>query len=80
MNVCSPNPLTNAAYTKVLGSVLNRPTVFSVPAPAARVALGGVADELLLASKRMVPARLQEAGYQFRYPDLEEALRHLLGR
>jgi uncharacterized protein len=80
MNVCSPNPLTNAAYTKVLGRVLNRPTVFPVPASAARVALGGVADELLLASKRMVPARLQEAGYRFRSPDLEEALRHLLGR
>jgi uncharacterized protein (TIGR01777 family) len=78
INVCSPNPLTNAAYTKALGSVLNRPTVFPVPALAARVALGEVADELLLASKRMVPAKLQEAGYQFRYPDLEGALRHLL--
>jgi uncharacterized protein (TIGR01777 family) len=80
INVCSPNPLTNTAYTKVLGRVLNRPTVFPVPASAARVALGGVADELLLASKRMVPARLQESGYQFRYPELEGALRHHLGR
>ena len=79
-NVCSPNPVTNAEYTRVLGRVLNRPTVFPVPATAARVALGGVADELLLASKRMVPARLEEAGYEFRYPHLEGALRHLLGR
>jgi len=79
-NVCSPNPVTNAEYTRVLGRVLNRPTVFPVPATAARVALGGVADELLLASKRMVPASLEEAGYEFRYPHLEGALRHLLGR
>lgn len=79
-NFCSPNPLPNAEYTKVLGRVLNRPTVFPVPATAARVALGGVADELLLASKRMVPARLEETGYAFRYPDLEQALGRLLGR
>ena len=79
-NVCSPNPATNAEYTKVLGRVLNRPTVFPVPATAARIALGGVADELLLASKRMQPARLEETGYAFRHPDLEQALRHLLGR
>ena len=80
VNVCSPNPATNAEFTKTLGRVLNRPTVFAVPAPAARLALGGVADELLLASKRMVPARLQETGYGFRHPDLEGALRHLLAR
>ena len=80
VNVGSSNPLTNAEYTKVLGRVLNRPTVFPVPAPAARIALGGMADELLLASQRMQPARLEETGYAFRHPDLEEALRHLLGR
>ncbi|MDQ4127187.1 MAG: TIGR01777 family oxidoreductase [Actinomycetota bacterium] len=80
VNVCSPNPLTNAEYTKVVGRVLNRPTFFPLPATAARAALGGVADELLLASKRMVPAGLEKAGYRFRHPNLEEALRHLLGR
>ena len=80
VNVGSPNPLTNAEYTKVLGRVLNRPTIFPVPAPAARIALGGMADELLLASQRMQPARLEETGYTFRHPDLEAALRHLLGR
>ncbi len=80
VNVGSPNPLTNAEYTKVLGRVLNRPTIFPVPAPAARIVLGEVADELLLASQRMQPARLQETGYAFRHPDLEDALRHVLGR
>jgi uncharacterized protein (TIGR01777 family) len=80
VNVGSPNPLTNAEYTKVLGKVLNRPTIFPLPAPAARLALGEIADELLLASARMEPARLKETGYEFRYPELEGALRHLLGR
>jgi len=80
VNVGSPNPLTNAEYTKILGKVLNRPTVFPVPAPATRLMFGEVADALLLASQRMEPAKLKETGYEFRYPELEGALRHLLGR
>ncbi|MDQ4106594.1 MAG: TIGR01777 family oxidoreductase [Actinomycetota bacterium] len=80
VNVGSPNPLTNAGYTKVLGQVLNRPTLFPLPAPAARLMLGEVADALLLASQRMEPAKLKATGYDFRYPELEGALRHLLGR
>jgi len=78
VNVGSPNPLTNAEYTKVLGKVLNRPTVFPLPAAAARLMLGEIADELLLPSARMEPAKLKETGYEFRYPELEGALRHLL--
>ena len=80
VNVGSPNPMTNAQYTKVLGRILGRPTVLPLPAPAARVMLGEVADALLLASQRMEPARLKATGYDFRYPQLEGALRHLLGR
>jgi len=80
VNVGSPNPLTSAEYTKILGSVLNRPTVFPLPAPAARLMLGEVADALLLVSQRMEPAKLKETGYEFRYPELEGALRHLLGK
>jgi uncharacterized protein (TIGR01777 family) len=80
VNVGSPNPLTNAEYTKVLGKVLHRPTFFAVPAPALRVAVGGMADALLLASQRMEPAKLKASGYRFRYPELEGALRHLLGK
>jgi len=80
VNVGSPNPMTNAEYTKVLGKVLGRPTVVPLPAPAARIMLGEVADALLLASQRMRPARLQDTGYAFRHPQLEGALRHLLGR
>lgn len=80
LNVSTPNPLTNAQYTRVLGRVLNRPTVFPLPAPAARLVLGEVADALLLSSMRVEPAKLAETGYEFRYPELEWALRHLLGR
>src|SRR5215217_1378474 len=80
VNVGRPNPLTNAEYTKVLGRVLNRPTVFAVPAPAIRIAIGGMADALLLASQRVEPVKLKETVYHFRYPELEGALRHLLGR
>src|SRR5215203_3706089 len=80
VNVGSPNPMTNAEYTKVLGRVLGRPTVLPLPAPAARLMLGEVADALLLASQRMEPAKLKATGYDFRYPQLEGALRHLLGR
>ncbi len=80
MNVGSPNPKTNADYTKVLGKVLGRPTFFPLPAPAARIMLGEVADALLLASQRMRPAKLESTGYHFRHPELEGALRHLLAR
>ena len=78
VNVVAPNPMTNAEYTKVLGDVLNRPTVLPAPAPALRLGLGQVADELLLASARVEPAKLKESGYDFRYPELKGALRHLL--
>jgi uncharacterized protein (TIGR01777 family) len=80
VNVGSPNPMTNAEYTKALGKVLGRPTVLPLPAPAARIMLGEVADALLLASQRMRPAKLEVTGYTFRYPQLEGALGHLLGR
>lgn len=80
MNVGSPNPTTNAEYTKVLGEVLGRPTFLPLPAPAARLMLGEVADALLLASARMEPAKLEATNYEFRHPELEGALRHILGK
>ena len=78
VNVVAPDPPTNAEYTRVLGRVLGRPTFFAVPAPAARIALGAMADNLLLASARVEPAKLEETGYEYRYPELEGTLRHLL--
>jgi uncharacterized protein (TIGR01777 family) len=80
VNAVSPAPVTNAEFTRVLGRVLGRPTVARVPALALRIAVGEMADAALLASTRVRPARLLESGYRFRHPDLEGALRHLLGR
>lgn len=80
VNAVVPQPVTNREFTKTLGRVLGRPTLFPLPAFAARLALGEMADELLLASQRVESARLTASGYQFRFPDLESALRHLLGK
>ncbi len=78
VNTDSPNPVTNREFTKTLGRVLWRPTLFPLPASTARMVFGEMADEMLLASARAVPAKLQSAGYSFLYPQLKEALRHLL--
>ncbi|MCB9920615.1 MAG: TIGR01777 family protein [Planctomycetaceae bacterium] len=80
VNAVSPNPVTNAEFTKSLGRVLRRPTVVPMPAFAARLALGEMADALLLASTRVLPTELNRTGYEFRQPTLEVALRHLLGK
>lgn len=79
LNVVSPNPVTNEAFTKTLGHVLSRPTALAMPAFAARLAFGEMADEMLLASQNVVPKRLLDAGYEFKYPQLEGALRKYLG-
>jgi hypothetical protein len=80
VNAVTPNPVTNSEFTRILGRVLSRPTLLPMPGFAARLALGEMADELLLASARVEPARLLATGYAFRYPELEGALRHLLGK
>jgi uncharacterized protein (TIGR01777 family) len=80
VNVVSPHPVTNREFTKTLGRVLRRPTALPVPAFAIRLALGEMADEMLLASIRVAPRRLEETGYAFRDPELEPALRHVLGK
>jgi uncharacterized protein len=77
-NAVSPNAVTNQEFTKTLGKVLGRPTVVPMPAFAARLMFGEMADELLLASARVQPTKLQASGYAFRYPDLTAALRYLL--
>jgi uncharacterized protein len=78
VNAVAPHAVTNQEFTKTLGKVLGRPTVLPMPAFAARLMFGEMADELLLASARVQPAKLQASGYSFRYPELEGALRHLL--
>ncbi|HYY93831.1 MAG TPA: TIGR01777 family oxidoreductase [Pyrinomonadaceae bacterium] len=78
VNAVTPTPVTNLEFTQTLGHVLGRPTFLPVPAFAARLAFGEMADAILLSSTRAVPARLQEAGYQFVHPELEGALKHVL--
>ncbi len=80
INVVAPHPVTNRQFTKTLGSVLHRPTVAPVPKFAARLAFGReMADETLLASAKVEPAKLREIGFEFEHPQLERALHLMLG-
>ncbi len=78
VNAVAPHPVTNREFTKMLGRMLRRPTVIPAPAFALRLLLGPMADEVLLASACVVPAKLLASGYAFRYPQLEDALQHAL--
>jgi hypothetical protein len=70
--------LRNAEFTAILASVLHRPAIFPMPAFAARLAFGQMADELLLSSQQVVPAKLLGGGFSFRHTDLAAALRQIL--
>ena len=80
VNFVSPCPVTNAEFTKTLGRVLWRPTIFPVPAFAARLAFGEMGDELLLSGQKVEPAVLQARGFGFCWVRLEVTLRHLLNK
>lgn len=79
VNLVSPNPITNREFTKTLGRVLHRPTLVPAPALALRIALGEMADEMLLASARVLPQRLIASGYRHTDPTLGPAIRGRLG-
>ncbi len=78
VNVTAPNPVTNIEFTRALGHVLNRPTVMPMPAFAAKLAFGEMANDLLLASTKVAPKKLFETGYIFQYTEIENALKHIL--
>ncbi|MDW8343558.1 MAG: TIGR01777 family oxidoreductase [Verrucomicrobiae bacterium] len=78
VNVVSPNPVTNRQFTKTLGRVLRRPTIFPLPAVIARLMLGEMATELLLASQQVFPVRLEGSGYRFVHRELGSALNDVL--
>jgi uncharacterized protein (TIGR01777 family) len=80
VNAVAPAPVTNQEFTRALGIVLKRPTLFSVPAFAVRFLFGEMGRELLLSSNRVVPGRLLAAGFRFRFPEIEVALRHAISR
>jgi uncharacterized protein (TIGR01777 family) len=79
VNVVTPQPVTNEEFTKTLGRVLSRPTFMTMPAFAARLTFGEMADEMMLSSTRVAPKVLNDAGFKFQYPELEGAVRAMLG-
>jgi uncharacterized protein (TIGR01777 family) len=79
-NAVSPNPVQNVAFSSSLARVLHRPAIFPAPSFALRLALGEMADSLLLASQRVYPSKLEQLGYRFHYPDLQPALTAVLLR
>ncbi len=80
VNLVAPKAVTNSEFTKTLASVLSRPAIFPMPAFAARLAFGQMADELLLASQRVEPKKLIASGYPFRFRDLRSSLEEILKR
>jgi uncharacterized protein (TIGR01777 family) len=80
VNAVAPSPAQNRDFARTLGRVLSRPAVLPLPAFAVKLAFGEMGEELLLASTRVEPQRLKDSDYPFRFPELEPALRHLLGR
>lgn len=79
VNVVAPQAVTNAVFTATLGRVLHRPAIMTVPGAVLRMVYGQMADETLLTGQRVSPLRLTSAGFVFRFPDLEGALRAELG-
>ena len=77
-NASAPNPVTNAEFTRALGRALKRPTLFPMPEPVLRLLFGEM-SELLLVSNRMMPKRFLDEGFEFRYPELKQALQAILG-
>jgi uncharacterized protein (TIGR01777 family) len=78
VNTVAPQPVQNTDFTRILARALHRPALFPAPAFALRAALGEMADALLLVSQRVVPTKLQQAGYRFAHPDLATALEEVL--
>ena len=77
INAVSPNPVTNAAFTRILGQALRRPAFMPLSKTALRIAFGEM-SEILLASQRALPKAAQNSGYTFAYPDLRQALDELV--
>jgi len=80
VNVVAPQPVKNAEFTKMLAKALHRPALFPAPGFALRLALGEMADALLLSSQRVAPQRVQQAGFRFAHADLTTALGAVLSQ
>ena len=80
VNLVAPAAVQNGFFARTLGEVLRRPAILPVPAVVLQMLLGQMADEALLASTRVAPRRLEESGFKFLHPTLENTLRHVLGK
>lgn len=78
VNAVSPHPVTNEEFTKTMGEVLYRPTFIPLPEFAVSMLMGEMGDELLLTSTKVLPKRLEDAGFEFKFPELKAALEHAL--
>jgi uncharacterized protein (TIGR01777 family) len=76
VNVVSPTPVTNEEFTKTLGAVLYRPTFLPLPEFAVNLVFGEMGDALLIDSTKVIPKRMKDAGYEFKYTELKAALEH----
>ncbi len=74
VNVTSPNPVTNEVFAEILGKVLRRPGIITIPAVVVKILMGQMGEELLLAGKKILPAKMLNAGYKFKYEKLYESL------
>lgn len=77
-NATSPNPVTNKVFTKTLGKVIRRPTIFPMPGFVVSLLFGEMGRTLLLKGQRVLPKKLQDSGFKFRYPELKDALTQIL--
>ncbi len=80
VNFVSPRAVSNVEFTRVLAKALRRPAFLPVPALAIKLLFGEMGKELLLSGANVIPKRLRESGYVFRYPDLETALTKMFSR
>lgn len=78
VNTTAPNPVTNAEFTETLGKVLHRPTVLPVPEFAIKLLFGEMGERLLLEGNKVLPKKLQDFGFEFKFPELEEAFKNAI--
>jgi uncharacterized protein (TIGR01777 family) len=77
-NGTSPNPVINQVFTKTLGLALKRPTIFPMPKVVIKLLMGQMGEELLLVGKKILPQKVLDAGYDFKYKTLDEALKNIV--
>ena len=78
VNIVSPNPVTNQVFTDTFAKALDRPALFPIPQSIVKIIFGQMGEELLLSSQKAVPKKLLNAGFQFRYPEIEQSIKRIL--